>query len=564
MDTLDPSPSYLCALEPDGRCFATDGRGPLLDAALAAGIAVPFSCRRGECGSCRAQVLGGSHQRIAPPSAAGYAVGEQELLLCQCRATSDLRLRFAHWQAPVRPPARRSVQVASIGYLARDVVRLVVDVQGGEPFDWMAGQHVQVLADGGVRCFSIANAPGETRNGRLEFHIRRVPGGAFTDRVLGRLAPGDVLEIDGPHGGCTWPAPSSRGAGELVLLATGTGLAGVRPVLVAALEAAAFSRVTLYWGHRDADDGYAAVWLDELQAHHAGFRWQAVLSNAPRAQGAAPMRVQHAALAAGHAWPQALVYACGNPAMVRESRDALQAAGVVPERFFSEAFVPAVPAAPRHPWEQVGARFSLQGILQARRRSIDAVEAIAAQMRPGMSAGELAAQADATLQAMGAAYNWHPTYVRFGPDTQNTWHQPVNRSRTLRDDDIVVIDIGPVWDGYEGDYGDTFVVGDGAAHRRCAAAAREIFGLAREAWLGGITGQALYAHAEALARARGYELVGNVPGHRVSEFPHALYGKHRLADADFVPGDGIWVLEIQLRDPERGIGAFFEDVLLRG
>jgi CDP-4-dehydro-6-deoxyglucose reductase len=57
--------------------------------------------------------------------------------------------------------------------------------------------------------------------------------------------------------------------------------------------------------------------------------------------------------------------------------------------------------------------------------------------------------------------------------------------------------------------------------------------------------------------------VREIPGHRVSDFPHALYGKHLLAQADFVPADGIWVLEIQVRDAERPMGAFYEDVLLR-
>ena len=28
---------------------------------------------------------------------------------------------------------------------------------------------------------------------RLEFHIRRMPGGVFTDGILPRLAPGDAL-----------------------------------------------------------------------------------------------------------------------------------------------------------------------------------------------------------------------------------------------------------------------------------------------------------------------------------------------------------------------------------
>lgn len=49
----------------------------------------------------------------------------------------------------------------------------------------------------------------------------------------------------------------------------------------------------------------------------------------------------------------------------------------------------------------------------------------------------------------------------------------------------------------------------------------------------------------------------------MADFPHALYGKHQLAQADFVPADGIWVLEIQVRDRALPIGAFYEDVLLR-
>ena len=36
------------------------------DAALAQGAQVPFSCQRGECGSCRATVLEGRYERIAP------------------------------------------------------------------------------------------------------------------------------------------------------------------------------------------------------------------------------------------------------------------------------------------------------------------------------------------------------------------------------------------------------------------------------------------------------------------------------------------------------------------
>jgi len=224
---------------------------------------------------------------------------------------------------------------------------------------------------------------------------------------------------------------------------------------------------------------------------------------------------------------------------------------------------PRAPAAPSHEWEHVGARFEHAGIVAARARSIDAVHDIAARLEPGMTTSEAVALADARLRALGARRRWHPTYVRFGPDTTCTWREPGDRARRLREDDILFIDIGPVWGDHEGDYGDTFVLGDDAGHHRVAQAARAVFADAREAWRGGLDGRALYAHAAERAREHGCVLVEEIGGHRISDFPHALHSRQQLSQAGFAPTPGLWVLEIQLRDRERPIGAFFEDVLLR-
>ena len=51
-------------------------------------------------------------------------------------------------------------------------------------------------------------------------------------------------------------------------------------------------------------------------------------------------------------------------------------------------------------------------------------------------------------------------------------------------------------------------------------------------------------------------------GHRISDFPHAAIFDGSLADMDFAPAMGLWVLEIQLRHPSKPYGAFFEDILL--
>lgn len=562
----------------DTGIFATGDQTSILNAALAQGIAVPFSCQRGECGSCRATVRAGRFEHITAPTERTYVTAADELLMCQCCAASDLTLTFPHWHAPASPPEMRSVQVVSRLPLAQDVTQLVVELQDAQPFEYLPGQHVQLVFDGGShRCFSIANLPGAAGPVRLEFHIRRQPGGSFTDGILPRLAAGDTLMLEGPMGSCVWQEESRDEEVEhLVLLATGTGFAGVFPVLMAALHSRDIKTVTLYWGGRTPEDCYAAPLLDALQGKHAGLRWHAALSGQPGTASLAsapePQRnshVQELACAAGHDWTRSVVYACGNPAMVRAARTQLVAAGLPQARFLSEAFLPSAtdihtrpPQHDGHAWERVGQRFTMAGILDARRRSMEAVEEIAALLRPGMTTREAVTVADAHLRRMGASNNWHPTYVRFGIDTQSPAVQPTDFQRVLRQDDVFVVDIGPVWDGYEGDYGDTFVMGSEAVGERCAQAARDVFHRTRLDWLAGASGVALYDRADAYAREYGCALVREIPGHRVADFPHALYGKHKLADADFVPGNGIWVLEIQVRDLTLPVGAFYEDVLL--
>ena len=558
-----------CTLLPHGVTFPCGDEVTLLDAALAAGQSVPFSCKRGACGSCLANVVDGLFERNSSVVGQdGYAVGPGQLLMCQSRACGDITLSVPNW-TPDNAPTSHAVRIASITQLGRDVIRVVVDLAAGDRFVNLPGQHVRVLLpDGDHRCFSIANE----RHGvdPIEFHIRRVPGGAFSDVRLASLAVGDELTIVGPQGTCTWQTPPDD-VERLVVLATGTGYAGVRALLAPALETKAFASVELYWGGRDVDDHYARTELDALALAFAEFAWTPVSPQATKAYAgrdeALQRHVQDHALAAAGDWGRTIVFACGHPGMIRDARAALVAAGLPPSRWHAESFVPTGNLSPSrgapHPWERVGTRFERSGILLARRRSMEALSDIAARMEPGMTTAEAIALADQRLLALGANRNWHPTYVRFGPDTLCFSSQPGDRTRRLREDDLFTIDLGPVWDGYEGDYGDTFVLGNDVDHLRCVQAARSIFKDAQAQWRRGLSGVDLYAYAEKRAHAHGCELVREVAGHRIADFPHALYGKQRLATADFLPGDGIWVLEIQVRDLERPIGAFFEDVLLR-
>ena len=80
--TLENGLSFPC---PDDR--------PILYAALEQGVPLPFRCRSGACGSCRARILAGrvdQTKESRPP----LTSGERQAHLCQAFALSDCRIRI--------------------------------------------------------------------------------------------------------------------------------------------------------------------------------------------------------------------------------------------------------------------------------------------------------------------------------------------------------------------------------------------------------------------------------------------------------------------------------------
>lgn len=215
------------------------------------------------------------------------------------------------------------------------------------------------------------------------------------------------------------------------------------------------------------------------------------------------------------------------------------------------------------PKEAVGERFSLAAMLKARDLTFEAVRRIAAEVAPGMTEREAHDLAQAVLERMGMERLWHRNIVRFGAGTLETFRALAEPERTLGAQDIFFVDLGAVWDGHEGDAGDTFVVGDDPEMLACAEAARTLWREVAERWRqDGLSGEALYRHAVARAESLGWRLNWEVKGHRVSDFPHAIYKAGDLGALEACPTTGLWILEIQIAHPTRPFGAFHEDLLI--
>ncbi|MGH8765679.1 MAG: NAD(P)H-flavin reductase, partial [Burkholderiales bacterium] len=204
----------------------------------------------------------------------------------------------------------------------------------GGPVDYLPGQFLKVrLSDGATRNFSMASPPGESA---LDLHVRRIPGGRFTDGMLGGLRPGDALELELPHGGFFMRRQDVR---PLLFAVTGTGLAPVKAILESLLDDPDCPPVALYRGARTEAELYMDDTLRGWGGRLPDFRYVPVLSRAGAGWSGRRGHVQDAALAdfadlSGHA-----IYLCGSPAMIGAARRAFVAQGASGAHIYADAFV---------------------------------------------------------------------------------------------------------------------------------------------------------------------------------------------------------------------------------
>jgi len=214
--------------------------------------------------------------------------------------------------------------------------------------------------------------------------------------------------------------------------------------------------------------------------------------------------------------------------------------------------------------EKTGADFSVEKMLEIRAKAQEAVKRIASRVQVGMLEEDANKIVVDTLREMGATKAFHKPYIRFGSNTIITFGADSVPGVRLGEDDIYFIDIAPVWDGYEGDAGDTFVTGSNPEMKRCAADARKIFEAVDAKWKNeSATGAELYDFAQNMAKDLGWELNMDLGGHRLGDYSSAEHYEGPLHEIAFHPAPNIWMVEIHIRNPQNTFGAFYEDLLVK-
>lgn len=328
--------AHTITLQPSGHVFSAIEEVSILDAALDAGLHLPYGCKNGACGACKAKILSGQIDHgQAQESALSLAERAQGFaLLCSARARSDVTIEVREAKAAADIPVRQlPCRVEAMELAAPDVMILKLKLPANERLQFLAGQYIEFLLDGGRRrAFSLANPPHADQ--LLELHIRRVPGGNFTEHVFTRMKVKDILRIEGPHGSFHLREDSDK---PILLVAGGTGFAPIKGLIEHAVHIGLSRPMTLYWGAKDRAGLYLHA-LAEGWAAAGKLRYVPVLSEPdPDWKGRTGL-VHLAALADLPDLSAYQAYVCGAPAMVEAAKRDFCAHGLPAEEFFADAF----------------------------------------------------------------------------------------------------------------------------------------------------------------------------------------------------------------------------------
>lgn len=319
----------------NGKKFPAETSETMLDAALRAGIVLEHSCKTGRCGSCKTQLYGGASIPLVDEIGLNQAERDAGwILTCVRCAKNDIQLDVQDLDGiRVYPAKTLPCRIAALERLSSDVLRVILRLPPNQELDYSPGQYLDVISKEGLRrSYSMANAPASHKT--IELHIRQVPEGAMSRYWFEEARMNDLLRLNGPLG--TFFLRDISGL-DLILLATGTGIAPIKAMLegLAAEPLVSLPRsISVYWGGRVSQDLY---WNPERVG--LALRYIPVLSRGDSSWTGARGYVQQAALQSGATLEQAVVYACGSLAMIDSARAELVAAGLNGRRFYSDAFV---------------------------------------------------------------------------------------------------------------------------------------------------------------------------------------------------------------------------------
>tara|TARA_R110001592_G_C13183107_1_gene751158 strand:- start:2593 stop:3261 length:669 start_codon:yes stop_codon:yes gene_type:complete len=178
-------------------------------------------------------------------------------------------------------------------------------------------------------------------------------------------------------------------------------------------------------------------------------------------------------------------------------------------------------------------------------------------------------------EKFGIENHWHKKIVRTGKNTLCIYpDNPPNE--IIQEDDIVILDFGPIINGFEADLGRTYVIGNNPNKVKIKRAVENAW-YETQNWYNKQTvlkSSDLFQYVVEKAAEYGYIFGGEIAGHIIGKFPHEQPIDPKSLELDIHPKNHNdmflldpngnkrhWILELLFIDRENQIGGYFEQLL---
>lgn len=301
----------------------------LLDGILRSGIDVPFGCKSGVCQSCLMQ----SNDNIPQTAQLGLRQTQIEqgfFMSCCCLPEDGFR---AHMTKPKSDFVTAKVLEKEL--LNQDIYRIRVE----KVVDYRPGQFATLWSSNGVaRSYSFASHPQE--DDFIEFHIKKIENGAFSQWAWNNLEQSHTLEIQGPLGDCFYTESDMNQT--LLMCGIGTGLAPLYGILRDALISGHKGKITLYLGGRNSTNLYFMDNLKTLAEKFNNFSFECFVQEVVLDNQSANLKQGDIYQEVKRAYPNledTKVFLCGADSFVKKMKKQCFLSGASMKDISSDAFI---------------------------------------------------------------------------------------------------------------------------------------------------------------------------------------------------------------------------------
>jgi len=304
----------------EDHAYACQPDETVLETLLREEINIPYACKKGTCHSCMVRSLDALPPEAAQAGLKNTLKKQNYFLACLCRPEQDMIIKL-----PDQSEFYTEGKVVANEMLNRNTLLLIIAFK--DAFEFNAGQYVNLQRpDGLTRSYSIANTPKESNT--VEFHIRRLPNGRFSEWLHDEIKVGDSIAVSEPRGHCFY-LPERRDQG-ILLVGTGTGLAPL---------AGHSGPIYLFHGSREVEDLYRIDEMRQLSKEHENFHYIPCISGHHVPEEFSCGRVNEVALASLNDLKGWRVFLCGHPEMVNQMKKMTFLKGAASADIYADAFL---------------------------------------------------------------------------------------------------------------------------------------------------------------------------------------------------------------------------------